>query len=527
MATIYVNPNVAGTGSGTLADPYKSTSSITPSAGDTIAIAKGTVLREQIATAAIAANNLTITSYGTGDAPIISGAEIVSSWSATAVPGIFSTTLGSNLGGNVSENGLPMTCVFFNTNIATTAPSIPTGGFSFDTANYIVYIRPTGGLPTNNTYEVSQRLYGIYSTASYSGLTVTGLSFRNQSRNSIYLINRSTTNINNNQFCIVGGYRSGGVSVGNAVELSYSCNSSKINYNTFEDIFDVAATYQIYNNSVSISDCEIIGNSIKRTGFYGIEISIVGAVTNSSLVNIKVTNNTVELAGYAWRPTDVTGRGIHVDAAQATSTISNVLVSENTLKNCRWGLSENTRGSTSSGVVFSRNVVTTDRTPANGRGIFITGPVLFTSNIVDGYTYGIYPYGTSGTPVMKCHYNVCVNCVNGVLQDGTTGTIELRNNFFWHTGQWVSNFQNGMTRDFEYNSVRAASGSVTTGMTLSGTNLRPTTYQLASPSYYPISGSSLINAGTFTEYTCDFFKVARRNPPTMGAYEYVNVRGTR
>lgn len=518
MATIYFDSRNTSSGSGTAIDPYRSFASFTtPADGDVLVLTSGATFRDTIPAAAVAANNLRIVASGSGRS-ILVGSQIVTSWSTTAQPGVFVTNLGSNIGGNVSENGVAMPSTLFTTDLATTAPLIVSGGFSFDTASFNLYIRPSAGTPTGSIYEVSQQLYGLNSTAGFSGLLIQGLEFRGFSRHGITLLNRTNTEVADSVFKVIGGYNTG-TPVGNGVELAAGCSNSAMRRNVFEDIFDSPMTFQMYStNNLTINNGVIENNTVRRCGLYGIEITIVGAITGCTMSNVLVRKNYIEQAGYAWRPFNVTGRGLHVGGTQATSTFSNVVFDDNTLVDCRWGISENLRGAVVSGIKFRRNVVTTTRSPANGRGLYASADTLWESNVVDGYTHGVVTYGATTTPTMTFRNITCVNVTSGMSQDGTTGTVVLRNSFFWHNGAFAGFISGGtQTRDFEFNAVRAASGGVTTGMTLSGTNLRPTTYQLGG-NYRPLVGSSLVKAGTHVTYVRDANRAMHTKPPTIGAY---------
>lgn len=101
MALYYVSNSSGGTNSGTLANPWTSLSSINWSIinpGDQINLKKGDVFYETltIGKSGSVGSPITISAYGTGAKPIISGFVTVSSWTSDG-GGVYESTLGSGL----------------------------------------------------------------------------------------------------------------------------------------------------------------------------------------------------------------------------------------------------------------------------------------------------------------------------------------------------------------------------------------------------------------------------------------------
>ena len=161
MATIHVDSTWTGATTGAQSSPLNSLSQIAAIVqnGDDIALKCGSVFRETLPAAAIEKDNLRILTYGTGARPMIVGSDRVTNWSFNATYGLYYTNLGSNVGGNVTENGLPLTFVAWDTNLATTGPRIPVGGFSFDFNSFNLYVKP--GYRIDDEFEAGCRLYGI------------------------------------------------------------------------------------------------------------------------------------------------------------------------------------------------------------------------------------------------------------------------------------------------------------------------------------------------------------------------------
>lgn len=533
MTTYYFDSRAAGPGTGSYEDPFSSLSAaITPSSGDVLSLARGSVFRDSIPTASVAASNMRITSHGFGPKPIVLGSEIVTVWSPTAVPGVFSTTLAGNTGGNVSENAVAMRGVFWTTDLATTAALMTEGSFSFNTSTFTVYIKPTGGTPDGKVYEVAQRLYGVTSTSSFAGMEIDNIEWRGQSRQSVYFFNRSNTTVRQCDFRVIGGANTGSP-VGNAVELSGGCNGARVYSNSFEDVFDSPVCFQLYNNSNTIDDLQAYDNTVLRCGLFGVECNIIGSVTNCSITNVLIYRNRIQEAGYAWRPTNVTGRGIHIGASQATSTMRNVRVYENELIDCRWGLSGQLDGcGTNGGVSFTRNKVTTTRsTPQFGgtqseRGMYLSGNVTATSNEISGYRYGWVNIhrnqdGCAQVVDNNTFFNVQIAYGDDSVNpfNGTTVLINnitrMRNNVIWHNGAAVAFISATGTRDVQNNSIRAAGGNITNGMSFDGTNLRPAVFPLTDGLFVP-PGSSLLTSGKDLGFVRDMRR--RQQRKLIGAY---------
>jgi len=82
VTTQYIDPTVAGAGTGTIGDPFQDWASVTWTSGNTYLQKRGTTYRKQIT---IGADNVTIGAYGTGDNPIIrSDLDATPVWTAQA-----------------------------------------------------------------------------------------------------------------------------------------------------------------------------------------------------------------------------------------------------------------------------------------------------------------------------------------------------------------------------------------------------------------------------------------------------------
>lgn len=284
--------------------------SIVTSAGDTVLLRSGVIYSAASVPAGLMTpNNVTLGITGTGEKPVISGGVERSDWTYDAVNNVYSRpAYGSNVLGNVTEDGIPMKHIPWNTNIATTAPTMSSGvngkywsgSMTFDTVNFIVYIRPSVGLASEHKYVVSESLYGINNTATSLNPKVDSISFTNISRHGLTFLNKKYSRISNCDFQVIGGMRSGGFYLGNGVELSAGCNGAETTDCRFWDIFDSAVTTQLYDSSPRIlSDHLWKGLEVYRYGMHGVELSCQ-TLSYQYIRDVEVTDITSEDNGLGW-----------------------------------------------------------------------------------------------------------------------------------------------------------------------------------------------------------------------------------
>lgn len=515
MATYYIDPSAATNGSGTEESPYNTLSGVTPADNDVFLFKCNTTYLGSLETTHLAANNLMFGNYGTGEKPILTSLVIPSWTQNSTYSTVYEYSLGSNLGGNVSENGVPLQCVIWTTNLATTFATMTPGSYTYDATTFTYYVLPNKPFEFSN-YAISTILYGAYSTSAFTGLTVTGLHFKGFSRHGIVLLNRNDVNVNNCQFTLLGGNSSSGTYVGNGIECSSGCTGGLIYSNVFTYIFDSPITTQIYSNSGTVKNYKIYNNVINDGGLYGIEITVAGgSVTNATISNIEVYNNIVRNIGYNFRPKNVTGRGIHVGGNQATSTLNGIVIRNNIVTNCRWGLSDSA-GATAN-ILFSNNIVTTTQTPTNGRGIYTSGSVTYLGNIIKGYFYGVGSYGTVTGRTGKVYNCVITDAEEAIQQDANTGTLEIKNCVVWSNSRLVRIAVSGLTTTFQYNYWK--SGITNGGVTVDGTNTQVSSFPLTTTFTLPVN-SALKWTGVNLGYS------TYHNPPSIGALEFIPERAT-
>ncbi len=259
-------------------------------------------------------DNVTVGSYGTGAKPIISGGTSRTDWSFDPVNNVYARpaySVGTTLG-NVTEDGVPMKFVAWNTNIATTAASMVSGAslpawsgsMTFDPTNRIVYIRPSDGVAADHVYVVSDNGTpsgnGFSNSTPSTGLSIDGLEMSSLSRHGILLYAKRGLTISDVDLRVIGGAKPSTLYMGNGVELSYGCNGAQILRCSAADVFDTGFTTQLYETTTQfLSDHYYEDCTVSRFGMHGVEVSVQTA--NQFIGNVEINGLTGDDAGtYSW-----------------------------------------------------------------------------------------------------------------------------------------------------------------------------------------------------------------------------------
>ncbi len=288
---------------------------VATSAGDTVLFATGATFQASAVPAAmLSPDNVTVGAYGTGSKPVISGGTARTDWVFDAGNNVYSRpaySVGTTLG-NVTEDGVPMKFVQWNTNIATTAASMVSGeslpawsgSMTFDPTNRIVYIRPSDGVAAEHVYVVSDNGTasgnGLSNSTSSTGLAIDGLEIRNVSRHGILLYAKRSLTLSDVDLRVVGGAKPSTLYMGNGVELSYGCNGAQILRCSASDIFDSGFTTQLYESTAQVlSDHYYEDCTVLRFGMHGVEVSVQTA--SQFIYDVEINGLTGTDAGtYSW-----------------------------------------------------------------------------------------------------------------------------------------------------------------------------------------------------------------------------------
>lgn len=333
VTTYYVDPTVSAGGDGSIGTPFNTwaalDTAVTAAAGDIYLQKSGTTARENIVSAVVGANNIRLSTYGGSDYATITGADVATGFTYDAVYRVWSKTIST--GWNVSFSGAPLNFVAWNTDIATTAPSMPDNSFTY--SGTVLYVRMVGD-PSG--CEVSARQYVIGNTGSGFGpLTIEGFKIIGSYRHGIYVGNKIGLTIQDCEFGSCGGEFTS-VFLGNQIEMYGTISAVTIRRNKFYDAFDAAISPQLAAGGDISRGHLYKDNTIDRSGYAGIE-----CVTNSTsqiLAGIEISNNLIRDCGYGWSG-NRGGRAIMLtDASDNTSQVDRVTVKDNKIYHVKTGI---------------------------------------------------------------------------------------------------------------------------------------------------------------------------------------------
>lgn len=491
MGTIYVDSTWAGATTGAQSSPLNSFSQIAAIVqdGDTIALSCARTFRETLPAAAIEKNNLRIVTYGTGARPKIMGSNRVSNWSFNATYGLYYTNLGSNVGGNVTENGVPLSFVPWTTNLATTAPLIPEGGFSFDFNAYNLYVRP--GYRIDDVFEASVRLYGIdgLPLSFHSGLYIEGVEIVGTSRHGIWLHNRGPVEVCDVVVRVIGGLKEPSFWLGNGIEINRGSSGSVVRDCLIEDIFDSAISPQIYDPSAyTLLGATVKYNTLRRCGMGGVEVSTQTA--NNIITGVQVHHNLAEDIGMNCWSGDRGGTAYwSANNGGAASGVTEVLFACNGARRAKRGyLSGNSFGINRCVKNWFEDVETLfycSKSIASSR----EQRDVIVGNVGVRCTNGLYQAGSQAQYV-ELRNNTVVEFVTGInMPSNASAVVDVNNTVFKGAGTAFSVGAGTLTETYNRVDSRA-----TPGKTLDATSA-----QMDLSSYVSSDGQLIVPAGTTLE----------------------------
>jgi len=429
---IYIDESVAGGGVGSEADPYSDFSEINWTTGGdnsvfdyyagaeaaslTINLQMGETWREMltIGESGSASYPIVIQAYGSGDSPVISGADIEATW-VSEEANIYTKDVGY-IGGVVLENGTPLTFVEWDTDLATTLAAMSQGSYASDSksAGENIYIWSTDDTdPDTHTIEVAKRDYSINGN-NEDYITIDGIVIEGARRHGIYGADLDDWIITNVTVFNSGGYYTGAAYLGNGIEIGNNSSDIAISDSVIYKIFDSGVSPQISGGDGTISNVTINNLIIYDCGMRGVEIVIAtdSDGSSSSIAGTTITNTKIYNTGKSWSG-DRGGEGImiysDVNSDINTTTITQCDIYDNIDNGLELGKDS--------------GVVTVNRT-----------------RIRDNATMGIYVTGAGDNPT---DVSLIVNgsLIYGNTEEGlhfnswnTTTPMTLRNNVFYNNG---------------------------------------------------------------------------------------------
>ena len=547
---VYIDPGAATTGNGTSSSPYKSWSSVTFIAGKSYLQKRGTVAREQITVNASgkAGSPIVIGAYGSGALPVILGSEIETGWTLES-GNIYSKQMSLDSLGMVTQDGIVLSRLIWNTNVATTFATGLAGSFTFNPSDNKVYARCTDNAnPNTHTIEVSRRYYGI-NGVHVSYVRIENIEIRNVSLHGIQFEDSSFIDVSGCEIKNLGGayFVGSGLYAGNGIEFGNQSTDCSVANTTVENIFDSGVSPQTYDSNTNAARFVFSGLTISKCGFAGIEVAVLntGGTINSSIDGVTISDSIISECGkgYSGIRYGNEGRGIKIKGDGGTLEVKNIIVNNCIIRD----------GETHGIAVEGKSLnVSVNRCTISGNkkdGILAqsidrvnlsVNSSVITGNATGGSAYGItMNLSESGSSLLLIHNTFYENtsCEFTIL--GYAGSaITMKNNLFHTSGSiphiysaiafpagssvtnnWFKEFSNMISyngtscnnvANFETACTYATANIGGTDPSMDTTTFRLTA--TTSPCYQKGVGG--------TGVTTDRSGASFANPPSIGAFEY-------
>lgn len=551
---IYIDASLGNdlTGDGSTFSPYRTLavlSTLSYNIPTIIYLKRGGVWHEPLA---IPASNITLDAYGTGALPKIDGSRQVFNWVSLGA-GIYSTVVNLASGealGNLTENGVMMSFVPWNTNIATTFSGAAYGSFSFVYATNTLYIKTTN-TPAFATYLASVQLRGIYAQ-DRTDITIKNVDVARFSLHGIefnHCVRCSVTGVTleNIGGAVIGANTSAPpdyLYAGNGIDYSNSSTDGQVSNVTVTDIFDSCLAVEVYQSNNTASSITLENAQLARCGFAGVELSVLsnlGTNINSAINNVTVKNVTVNSAGKGWsgRRYGTTGHGMRIVADQNAGTMSAISVQTSTVS-----------GSAGDGIQIGGEVGLVDLHRINsslnaGRGINVldatatTLALKLSSSLIYNNTGNGVSYNAPAGAGLQAYHNTFYN--NGTINlavYGQSNLADIRNNLFSSSAPMTylfadtaptnpmidHNCYTNTTNMFGYSGTAyssVAAFNAATGFEANGIGGTVGLTNPASGIFTLQASSACIGLGDSTDgVTEDYSGASFATPPSSGAYEF-------
>ena len=490
------------------------------SVGDSILFKKGETWREQLTppSSGSAGSPITFGAYGTGNAPIISGSNLVSGWTVYS--------------GNVYQATLttkPWVVTFDRTmGIKETALGNVNAAYEWFWTGNVLYIYSASGDPdtvyTSPGMEAGQRNWGIFiNNVDY--ITVSNLHVYGTNDSAICSQYEDHLSVDGVTVKFVGPTYYGSAAVDfHEGSTNASITNSTIQYTQTDGVWSKSANFVATGNNIS---------HIDGPGADGIQTFNANSIT--------ITNNTIDMSD------SVTSAKFCITAAGGTGSH---IISGNTLTGCP---ESGIFTVTVSDIVISRNLIR--NVQGSGYGISI-GNEAATNNTTIQYNviYGCYVGIMKNSTYEAKNLNIYNNTIYGIATTGRGISLGLspisgkvKNNIVYSGGTCDgcgvnlggSSIIGGETFEMDYNIfypertnfIRAMNWSTystlaawasATGYDTHSNKDDPQFVSTVTPDFSLQSSSPAINAGSSVGLTTDY--AGRAVPvgaaPDIGAYEY-------
>lgn len=528
MTDFYYRSDVAGPGSGTLADPFNSPSSGAAGPNNRYFFyststwsATGSDL-SGFFPAKLVYDNVQLLAYGpSGSLPTFSGFR-TPSWTLDLATGTYWTTV--TYGGFATRGGQALRHVHWppgtavSGGISSLISSMPLDSYTLDYEDSPnrIYIRISGNLG-DAPLQVSDVRHILNTNAAGSGantgLVIDSLSFTGASRSALY-VTRNVAQLRNLDIKLCGGERDPLTStwVGSGITLGAGSDGSIVDNCRSGFVYAAPVLLEVTSTSSSLTNITVQNSTLYECGRSGVELSVQN--TNSSVSGCTIQLNTMYNVGQgcsSWNASlGYTGNGVLLTADFTGSAVTGNTMARNRIRNCQTGVTVNSR-STSVNAVQGNLILNPGQrnlagvTLMHGLGAstlnVLGNTVENTSNAFDANA------NLGGTSFFNLINNTVVTSVNAV-RTNSASTLTMRNNVIQGcTGQVVTGTAGSLVTDTNYLSSNVSDGDYT----VNGNDVRGAMVSFDSTtSYVPVSGSSVYTGGqtigsTFQDYNGNTF----------------------
>jgi hypothetical protein len=518
--------------------------------GDTVMFRKGLTYFGGLAITHSGTNNAPITfdAYGSGDLPVLSGAEEVTDW-VDLGSSIYSKTNtytpGLTGAGIVLEDGTPLKFRTWNTDPATSLGT-DTGVFTYDPQDLnssVIYIRCSDSGDPGSRITAGYYLSGFH-TVNQSYLTFNNLVFEHFSLHGGSFKHCNNITIRNCTAKEIGGAAlsaSPVILAGNGFEFTLNSRNCSIYDSRAIDIFDSGFSPQVFESDTHLSDIRFENCTAERCGFAGIEISVLNysGSGNESIENVDVVNCNVSQCGTGWSGIRMgtEGYGIRIKADDETGAISGVNIEGTIVRDC-----ENSGiyiGGESGTVYITRSKVFDNLgsgincagiSDINSIKLKVTASIIYNQNngilydVIDGNGFEIINntfcdnsiavavYNCGGTGVLKNNifYSSNTGHTHLYAANGISGGVSDYNCYYEHGGNIIGWMTNAYTTVSDFNSATALDGN---SLSSDPVFVSASDKHLQASSLCKDSGTP---AGVSVDYDENAYNIAS---PSRGAYQ--------
>jgi IPT/TIG domain/Putative Ig domain/Right handed beta helix region len=457
------------------------------SPGNQILFKSGDTWREQlsITSSGTASSPLVFGSYGSGAAPVISGADLATGWTSSSSTGTIWKMNISNPTNQVFEDGTRLTS-------SPSLSAMPAGSFYFDSGGNSVYVRTLADdNPTNHMMEISSRNYGIYEAGGAKYITLQNLQTSDASSTDIYFNGSAFITISN-----VSAINSFGEGLRFDVVANSTIVSSTAAYNGSNGFSADDSPNLVINSCVAHDNAALA--SVDYTA--GIKINPdyapYASSTGVTIENSESYRNGVGQPG--WR-----GAGIWADTIGSRLLVQYNLVYENNIEGIYFDAISNETaaynvvfGNGQSGAIDGSGIA------VYGDGRVVAGDSLYGNTVYGNRTAGINVSGaglTQGCQNIVVQNNIAVGTIAGpnFLAAGGcensspygSGNVYTHNSFGPQSSKFIQYGANNYVSS--YTSFNAAYGTNTYSVQGDPVFSNPGAYDFALQSASPAIGTGL------------------------------------